>query len=198
MKKDERVLVVPNTTFVKCGYFLGFCRQPERYWETLMQPENQAFSPRSHCETDPSLKQLVPYIVLRSRDQVFGYRRGKQGGEQRLHQKWSIGVGGHVCDDDGKLGVDAYLAGFRRELAEEIAIDSPYGEKVLGLVHDDRTPVGSVHLGIVHVLDLDEPSARPADPALVDAGFRPLVDWIARKDELESWSQFVLEALAQS
>jgi predicted NUDIX family phosphoesterase len=64
----------------------------------------------------------------------------------------------------------------------------------MGLINDDRTPVGRVHLGIVHVLELTAPLARPRDPALADAGFAPLADLRQLRNEFETWSQLLLDA----
>lgn len=192
---DEEVLVVSANVLHNVGYFRGFCTDHEKYLAVLMDPSVQDFLPRSLAEQDPSFKQLIPYVVLRSGDLIYCYSRGTQGTENRLHDKLSIGIGGHVCRQDGALGEQAYRKGLERELEEEVAIDSPFQEKLLGLVHDDRTPVGEVHLGIVHVLELEQPAVRNLDASLTGAEFRPLEEVRASRDRLESWSEFVLDHL---
>jgi predicted NUDIX family phosphoesterase len=55
--------------------------------------------------------------------------------------------------------------------------------------------VGQVHLGIVHVFELEEPRARRREQALTKSGFAPLAELRAQRDEFEPWSQFVLDAI---
>jgi predicted NUDIX family phosphoesterase len=80
-------------------------------------------------------------------------------------------------------------------LNEEVVLESPFHESVLGLVYDPSTAVGQVHLGVVHVLDVERPAVRPREETLADAGFAPMDELHARREEFESWSRFVLEAL---
>jgi predicted NUDIX family phosphoesterase len=131
--------------------------------------------------------------VLRCGDQLFHYTRGKAGTEARLRSLRSVGVGGHISSDDGVLPPDAYRAGMRRELEEEIILESPYKEQTLGLINDDRTPVGQVHLGVVHLLDLPEPRVRRREEALAECGFSPLAELRNQRTAFETWSQFLLE-----
>jgi predicted NUDIX family phosphoesterase len=82
-----------------------------------------------------------------------------------------------------------------REVTEEVELGSTWHETVLGFINDDRTPVGQVHLGVVHLFDLDAPTARPREDALADAGFTSLVELAAAHEQFETWSQFVLAEL---
>ena len=138
------------------------CRTTADWTNQPNTPATAATNVVTQAEDDPSYKQLVPYVVLKSRDQVYCYERGAKGTESRLHRLLSIGVGGHICKEDGQEGRVAYEAGFARELAEEVEIGTTYHGRIAGLVHDDSTPVGSVHFGVVHVLELAEPHVRPA------------------------------------
>src|SRR5207245_7179115 len=115
------------------------------------EPSLLSFRPRAEVETDPSYKQIIPYVVLRSGNLVFHYTRGQKGSEARLRALRSLGVGGHISEVDVSLFGDPYRSGLAREVAEEVHLDSPYTERCVGLINDDRTPVGRVHLGIVHV-----------------------------------------------
>jgi predicted NUDIX family phosphoesterase len=195
---DEEVLVFPSRLLEELGPFDGFCADVERYLPTFLDPGNLLFLPRSLAEEDPTHKQLVPYVVLRSGSQVFCYVRGKKGGEGRLHDRWSLGVGGHICREDGDQGQVAYATGFARELAEEVHIRAPYQQATVGLVYDPATPVGRVHVGVVHLFDLEEPAVDAVDPALAEGGFRPLHEVIAEKDRFETWSALVIDHLLGS
>jgi predicted NUDIX family phosphoesterase len=196
-REVEWVLGVPTAVFHRAGLFQGFSPEVERYLPHLLDPAHLQFMPRPEAENDPSYKQLIPYVVLRCGDQVFHYTRGQAGTEVRLRALRSIGVGGHICREDGNLSADAYRAGMRREVEEEIHLETLYTEQTIGLINDDRTPVGQVHLGIVHLFDLAEPKVRRREVALTDDGFAPLIELQQAREQFETWSQFLLECRSQ-
>jgi len=83
----------------------------------------------------------------------------------------------------------------RREMAEEVSVDAPCEEQCVGLINDDQTEVGRVHLGVVHVFDIERPEVRPLEADIIEAGFRPIEQIMADTSAFESWSQICLEAL---
>ncbi len=196
MSLAERVLVVPTAHFQSAGYFHGFLRSDDGYRQVLLDPRQFSFRPRSEVETDPSFKQLIPYVVLRCGGEIFHYRRGGSGTEKRLASLRSVGIGGHISEADAAGQGDPYRNGMLRELAEEIDIGCPYREQLLGFINDDRTPVGSVHIGVVHVFDLELPAVAAREEAIAESGFAPLAELAARREEFETWSQFVLDVLS--
>ena len=191
----ERVLCIPTPILHDAGLFQGLSLEVERYLPRLLDPIHFSFRPRSEVESDPSFKQLVPYVVFRWRDQVFHYTRGKRGTETRLQALRSIGVGGHIQEEDRGLYADPYREALFRELAEEVQVEATYDERCIGLINDDSTPVGQVHLGIVHLFTLTEPKVQRREQALTRAGFAPLDELRAQRPEFETWSQFVLDKL---
>ena len=195
MPTDERVLVVPAAHLRAAGSFTGFRTADDAFRAALLNPAAYSFRPRSEVETDPSFLQLIPYVVLRCGDAVFHYRRGKAGTEARLAALRSVGVGGHISEADAAGGDDPYRTGLARELAEEVDVGCAYVERPLGFIHDPSTPVGEVHLGVVHLFELDAPAARPREAALADAGFAPLAELLADRERFETWSRFVLDEL---
>lgn len=195
----EQILVVPTALFRELGYFQGFSRDTERYLGRLLNADNTSYRPRDLMEQDPSFKQLIPYVIFRytnteGRVSVFEYTRGKGQGEKRLHSKKSIGIGGHISSDDASEQ-DPYAEGMRRELDEEVVIDTPYTERCVGLINDDETEVGKVHLGVVHLFDVQKPAVRPREMDILDTGFRPVEQMLQNLDGFESWSRICLEAL---
>ncbi|MFM7186152.1 MAG: phosphoesterase, partial [Planctomycetota bacterium] len=128
----------------------------------------------------------------------FAYTRGGGQSEARLRAKRSLGIGGHISSIDGAHGDDtSYDAGMRRELAEEIAIDGSWTARCVGLINDDSNAVGSVHLGIVHLLDLERPGVSSREAELVDCGFATLEGLLADRERFETWSQITLDAIRE-
>lgn len=191
----EHVLVVPTLLFHEIGHFQGFNANVDPYLETLFDPMHTRYLARPEAEEDPSYKQLIPYCVFRCGDDAFFYTRGNQQGEKRLHAKRSIGVGGHICTLDRDGTQEPYLAGMARELEEEIEIESGYAEQLVGLINDDETEVGKVHLGVLHIFELDEPKVRPLEESMIETGFAPISDLLRDIDQFETWSQIALEYL---
>ena len=209
---EEQVLCVPREALEDCGYFEGFTPMSEAY-EQLFSAEVQQFHPRAAAEQDPSLKQLIPYVIVMRNSLVLNYFRGKGQGEQRLHGKRSLGIGGHInpCDmgDDvvGELKdrpeflTDMYVRGMLRELHEELQFREPpkaWDAPIVGLINEDVTEVGKVHLGVVHMLRLDfgcKCTAREEDInnlAWTNAGvlLQP-----KQQEQFELWSKICLTAL---
>jgi predicted NUDIX family phosphoesterase len=197
----EDVLVVPRSLFDRVGAFQGFCGDAAAYLPALLDPRHTSWRPRATVEDDPAFKQLIPYCVLSWRDAAgaahyFAYTRGGGQSEARLRAKRSVGIGGHISSTDGAHGDDtSYEAGMRRELAEEIAIGGGWTARCVGLINDDSNAVGSVHLGIVHVLELERPEVASRESELVECGFEPLAALVADRERFETWSQITLDAL---
>ncbi len=198
-KSSERVLVVPAAALDRLGRFQGYSPDAERYLSALLVPELMDYRPRSQVETDPSLKQIIPYVVFRCGHSAFCYTRGESQGESRLHRLRSLGVGGHVAHDDadGLRGRGAYELALKRELDEEVAVSSPGRIRLVGLINDDSTPVGQVHLGVIHVFDLDQPHVKPREAGLAESGFLPFERIAALRHEFETWSQFCIDSVLE-
>jgi predicted NUDIX family phosphoesterase len=196
-KVDERVLVVPSSELDRLGRFQGFSAEADRYMTALLVPELMQYRPRSQVEDDPGYKQIIPYVVFRCADAVFCYLRGKSQGEARLHRLRSLGVGGHVSEEDAQGGksLDAYESAMRRELDEEVEVASPGRILRVGLINDDSTPVGQVHLGVVHLFDLERPQVTAREEGLVESGFVPLATVKTIRHEFETWSQICIDAV---
>ena len=191
----EHVLVVPTSLFHELGYFQGFSSNTEQYINKLLDPANTSFRPRNEVEEDPSFKQLIPYCIFRHEGQIFQYKRGKKGGEGRLHSKRSIGIGGHISSTDRLSGDRRYSEAMHREIEEEVFLESGFTDHCVGLINDDETPVGKVHLGIVHIFDLDAAKVRSREESILETGFAPPAELLQVADQFETWSQICLKHL---
>jgi predicted NUDIX family phosphoesterase len=195
MPLDEKVLVIPTVQFRAAGYFNGLRRADSTYRSAILDPRTFQFRPRFEVETDPEFKQLIPYIVLKHGGDLFHYSRGSAGTEKRLQALRSVGIGGHISEDDARGSEDTYHTGMMRELLEEVEISCEWSEHFLGFINDDSIPVGRVHLGVVHLFELSLREVTARETALADSGFAPFEELYKQMGQFETWSQFVLEEL---
>ncbi|MDR7522447.1 MAG: hypothetical protein QN168_08290 [Armatimonadota bacterium] len=190
---EEEILVVPRADLFWCGPFRGVVA--DGLDEYLVRVRRfGVFRRRGDVERDPSLKQIIPYLVVRRADRYMLFRRTQVGLEERLRGRYSIGVGGHISRDDVRAADDAVAAGLRRELEEELSISGGWTARLVGALNDDDNPVGQVHFGLVHVVDItsgevtiretDRLTGRLATPAEVRSAY----------GEMETWSQLVLDS----
>ncbi len=148
------------------------------------------FEPRDRMETDPRFKQVIPYLVLRDGADVFLMQRTQAGADQRLHDRWSIGVGGHL--NPGDVDIEG---GLRREWREELAADFEPSFRLLGFLNDDTTDVGRVHLGAVYEADAAGRAVTVRETHKLTGSFALLREVEAVADQLETWSALLLEAI---
>jgi predicted NUDIX family phosphoesterase len=195
---DENVLVVRRSLFEQLGSFQGLNFEPQKYLDALLSRGNNFFIPRAAAENDPGHKQIIPYAIIACGDRVLHYVRGKKAGEQRLVAKGSIGIGGHMNDEDESLFAwdeKAYRAGVEREVSEEIKIETNFEDRIVALLNDDTTEVGRVHLGIVHIFRLIEPNVEKREAMITSLAFLTKDELRARRDILETWSQICVDSL---
>ncbi len=195
---NENVLAIRRDLFDELGSFHGLNFEPERYLDSMLSRGNNFFLPRAKAENDPTHKQIIPYAILACGNRVLHYVRGKKAGEQRLVAKGSIGIGGHMNDEDESLFAwdeQAYRAGVEREVHEEVEISTPFEDRIVALLNDDTTEVGRVHLGIVHVFRLAEPKVQKREAMITNLAFLTKEELEARRDSLETWSQICLDQL---
>ena len=194
----ENILVIKRSLFDQLGSFQGLNFEPRKYLDALLSRGNNFFLSRAAAETDPTHKQIIPYAIIAFEDKVLHYVRGKKAGEQRLVAKGSIGIGGHMNDTDESLFAwdeAAYRAGVEREVNEELRIETKFEDRIVALLNDDATEVGQVHLGIVHVFQLAEPKVEKREAMITNLSFLTKEELRARRDSLETWSQFCVDSL---
>jgi predicted NUDIX family phosphoesterase len=196
MATEERVLCFERKLLENLGVFQGLSLEIEKYLPVVTAPENILYRNRSEAELDKRYKQLIPYVLIICNDRILRYRRGKGGQETRLHGLYSVGIGGHISEEDNGLFSQAvgYTESMRRELMEEVAIDE-MKEAAVAVINDDSTDVGYVHLGIVHVMHVDNEDVAGRRSGIVAPEFVPIADAIKEASAYESWSRFCLEQL---
>lgn len=189
MTDVEQVLVVPRALALAAGPFRGV-RAAEEAWLEALVAESGAFRPRPEMESDPAYKQVIPYLVLRDGPRWFLMRRTRAGADSRLHDRWSIGVGGHLNPGDATLH-----GGLLREWREEIDAAFVPAFRFVGLLNDDDTDVGSVHLGAIYVADAAGRPVGVRETQKLSGAFATDAGVEAVRDDLETWSALAFDAL---
>ena len=189
MSADEQVLVIPRAAIMADPGWLGVRADALEGFEELVAREGR-FAPRAEMEIERAWKQVIPYLVLRDGPRYFLMRRTKAGGDARLHDRYSIGVGGHLNPGDGDLA-----GGLRREWREELLADFEPPFVLIGLLNDDTTDVGSVHLGAVYLADAGGLPVEIRETDKLSGQFVRPADVAAVVDRMETWSALVFEHL---
>jgi predicted NUDIX family phosphoesterase len=199
---EENVMVIPRFRIEECGDLSeGITLDVEPYIDTIFDRGNCLFYPRSEVEHDPSYKQIIPYVLIECKGNLFSYTRGKTGGEDRLHGYRSLGIGGHINEDDAGCSlstpIEIYNYGLFRELNEEVSsngIGSVF-MKPLAVICDPSDPVGAVHLGLVHLLKLDRPDVSAVSESIKNVSFTSIGYLYGSRDTMEVWSRLCLDRI---
>ena len=171
MPAEERVLCFERKLFEELGVFQGINLDVEKYLPVLTSSNNLTYLNRSEAETDRRYKQLIPYVLVICDGRLLRYQRGKGGQETRLRGLWSVGIGGHISEEDHSLFTKdfGYVEGMRREVREEVDVEE-VNESAMMVRHPSpsMTPTGS-----------SDSQVRPLFPALCppavgDPGFHLL------------------------
>lgn len=151
------------------------------------------FVDRPPAEEDPSLKQIIPYAMVRCGRRILTLTRLAKQTEKRLHNKMSIGVGGHINPDGGMEEI--VERGLRRELEEELDIRAETKIRPVGYINDDSTPVGSVHFGLVFDVLAGTEDVKVRETELMEGGFRDAAELAPLAERMETWSKFLVDHL---
>jgi predicted NUDIX family phosphoesterase len=190
---EEYVLVFPTQLLEHTGMFQGVSFELDKYFDIIHNPKNHSFLKRKDAETNPAYKQLIPYALLHCGSDVFVYRRGKLLDEKRLLGNYSLGIGGHISVTDPGLFSTTYEDGLKREINEEVIIESRYTQRAVALLNDDSNEVGKVHFGVIHVLTLEKPLVRPREKSINETKFLNVSELEKDIDGFENWSKICIE-----
>lgn len=189
MSEGEQVLAVPRDLVVEGEGWHGVRTVGLDGIDALVARAGR-FVERSLAETDETLKQVIPYLVLRDGERYFLMRRTRAGGDARLHERASIGVGGHLNPGDG----DVHGA-LLREWREEVRADFIPAFRAVGLLNDDSNAVGRVHVGVVYEADAEGRPVTVREVEKLTGGFATREEVEAAREQLETWSALVFDFL---
>ncbi|MBL8861368.1 MAG: NUDIX domain-containing protein [Planctomycetes bacterium] len=203
----EFVFVVPRDALFPESYPHGF--QPfgsgpgsadAAHFQRVVEREG-FFVERARAERAPQWKQVIPYGVVAVGGRVLRVQRTKRGGDARLHDKHSIGIGGHLEPRDlvPEHGRDPLPAGTRRELEEELLVRGVYEVRPIGWINDDSNPVGAVHVGVVQLVTVDG-SVEVREREQLEGRLSSLEELDALLDrgaDFETWSKLLVPRLRE-
>ena len=206
MDPDEEVLVVPTALVRSVGHFEGFSSYSHPY-TNIANSSEAIFMPRKQAETDENFKQVIPYVLFTAPGYnsgsmlLFRYFRSPKQGEDRLHGKASIGVGGHINPVDAEnatMTSTVFEEAVKREILEEVRLSESefLMPPCVGVINVESSSVDRVHLGIVYRYELQSPELEPREvEGMLDCGFISPQDAYRQFDQFEEWSKLVLQSL---
>jgi predicted NUDIX family phosphoesterase len=173
-------------------------------WKDILS--NLRYPTRSEAERDNTCKQLVAYVVIKAGKSYLVYKRTKRSFEKRLRNKYSLGVGGHINQEDKNPKIDDYhennnselefvLHGVEREVNEEIEIKSRIlaKPKLIGFINDESNQVGFHHFGVVYLLEIEQPIVNKKGKGIERIDFRDVAYLKENRSKFESWSQILID-----
>ncbi|MCD4741518.1 MAG: phosphoesterase [Desulfobacteraceae bacterium] len=179
--KKKSIIIIDESTFFKTCSTFDF-----------------EFKEREIIEKNQDFKQIIPYIMIQTKDLKYIAVYKRKGSEERLHDLWSIGIGGHINPIDANKNNHSLkqiiIAGMQRELGEELEKIGDMDQPVFsGIINEEETDVGSVHLGAVFRILTNNKNSYISGEELVD------FQWIETEKavtlNLELWSKLTLELI---
>ena len=191
---SEEVLIIPNNLLqphIQEGSGRLITEEKERVFDKILN--NQMFMVRNDAEYNFDHKQVIPYVVIRNGNNYLLLQRLSKQTEKRLHNKYSLGIGGHINPASSIQEDNIILNGLYRELNEELAVGDASGLHFVGIINDERNDVSRVHLGLLYVLDVLSSEYRVLETEKMTATWVSEQELEKHYDALETWSQIVYD-----
>ena len=187
-KNSENILVVQRQKIFNNAEFNGIVKiNTKQYLDCIKN--NMEFHPRHLMEEDLGFKQIIPYIVFKANNKIFVMQRQDTASEQRLKNKFSIGIGGHIRITDTHS--DSIIDWAKREFQEEVFFNDHFEANIIGLVNDESNFVGKVHIGIVILMQSKSENIK-IKSELKNGQLIDLQDIYKYVDNMETWSQIII------
>ena len=193
---EERILVVPRKKLFEDIFEAD---GPQGFGTSCLQQmlerirDFHEFADRKKAEENPSLKQVIPYVVVCCGEKVFLMRRFANQDEARLRNLYSLGVGGHINEDADAHNADVLAAALERELREEINLVGEFSTRLAGYINDDSNPVGQVHFGLAYRAAVDSECVEVREKEIMSGSFVSVKEAQLVYPQMETWSQLVLK-----
>jgi len=190
----ENILVVPTTTLFFEGVWQGLRCVDQldlaKYMD-IIQTKCEFLS-RPAMEEDSNYKQIIPYLIFKYQDKYFLMQRASKASETRLRSKFSLGIGGHIREDD--MQGSSIFDWARREFAEEVDYKGNVTVEMLGILNDDSNEVGKVHVGLVMLLNGDSCDIK-VESELKSGELLTIDECLLYEAQMENWSKLVFAYL---
>lgn len=187
----EEILVVKRTHLFPEQSWTGLKNVDFQEYLTIIN-QHKEFHPRFLMETDPTFKQIIPYLVFKHQDKYFLMERHKKASETRLASKLTLGIGGHIRKED--ITSSDIFDWAKREFHEEVNYAGNLTITPLGILNDDSNEVGQVHIGFVFLLEGDS-NQITVKSELASGTLVSRDECTALKNRMETWSKYILERL---
>jgi predicted NUDIX family phosphoesterase len=194
---EELVFAFPTDGFWKLMTYKkkGLIKENSEVLKRIVQ--NGLFLRRSELEEDPSFKQIIPYAIISNKESFYLFKRTSKLTEKRLHNKFSLGVGGHMNPNDSMESKEQYLIDeLKRELYEEVKLlNGCLIEDIefIGFINDDTISVGSVHIGLLYNIHVSNKEVY------INETDKMTADWIDKSnlaefyEGMETWTKITFD-----
>jgi predicted NUDIX family phosphoesterase len=158
---------------------------------------NSLFLKRNELEEDPSYKQIIPYAIISCKDSFYLFKRTSGQTEKRLHNKFSLGVGGHMNPGNPEESEGQYLINeLKRELFEEVRLlngCSIENIDFIGFLNDDTIPVGNYHIGLFYNIHISNKEVIINEPYKMTAAWIDKPRLAEFYDGMETWTKIIFD-----
>jgi predicted NUDIX family phosphoesterase len=196
-KIDESVFAFPTDQLWKLIPYTkqGLITGNSEVIKTIIQ--NGLFCKRSELEEDPSFKQIIPYTIISNNQSFYLFKRTSGQREKRLHNKYTLGAGGHMNPGDPLASKEHYLTDeLKRELFEEVRLlNGCLIEDIefIGFINDDTIPVGRAHIGLLYNIHVSNKEV------FINETDKMTAEWVDKSrlsefyDGMETWTKIVFD-----
>lgn len=186
-KDRELVLGLPRARIIGDRPWKGILSEGIEGHLDLISAEGE-YRPRGEAEVDPGWQQVIPYLLMRDGERLFLMQRTQAGGDARLHDLYTLGIGGHLNPEDGGV-----LEGLRREFHEEMVAGWDPEPRLIGLLKDDDALVGQVHVGVVFEADAAGRALSVRETDKLSGRFATPRECAPVYERMETWSQLLYD-----
>ncbi len=191
---NEDVLVVENSLLKRYIQGRSGCLITDRVEEVYSDIlRNHSFIPRDEAEYNFEHKQIIPYVVVHHNDDFLLLQRTSKQAEKRLHNKYSLGIGGHINPESSPAEDNIITSSMYRELNEEVRVSEHESLRFGGIINDDSNSVSRVHLGLLYVLEVISPEFEVLEKDKMTAKWVKEPELNNYYDNFERWSQIVFD-----
>ena len=194
---DELVFAIPTVEFWDLITYKeqGLINGNSDVLKRIVQ--NGLFRKRNELEEDPSFKQIIPYAIISYKESFYLFQRTSKQTEKRLHNKFSLGVGGHMNPSNSMESKEQYLIDeLKREFFEEVKLlNGCFIEDIefIGFINDDTISVGSLHIGLLYNIRVSNKDVY------INETDKMTADWIEKLnlaefyEGMETWTKITFD-----